>query len=116
VTGWEAEPISCDTGTVDSALLVSPATNDVEDVPIVVVSMLPSEVRSTEEVVIMSLLSEAVEMGFAMLVLSKPPLWVELLDHIVREGDSSALIAVVVSIAGLPPRSSLKLSIVSGVT
>jgi hypothetical protein len=86
VKGWEAEPISCDNGPVDSALLVSPATDEVEDVLKAVVSTLPSEVRSTEEVVVISLVSEAAEMGFAMLVLSKPPLWVELLDHIVREG------------------------------
>lgn len=51
-----------------------------------------------------------------MLVLSKTPFSVDLLDSEVRVGDSSALIAVVVSTAGLPPKSSLKSSILSGVT
>ena len=60
---------------------------------------------------------ESVETGIEVLVFDKPPVRVGVTGSVVREGDSSALIAVVVSTGGgLPPRSRLKSSIVSGVT
>lgn len=59
VIGCGIEPISCDTVPVASALLLSPAAREFEDVVIAVVSMLLSKVRSTEEAVVMSLASDA---------------------------------------------------------